>query len=99
MLSTGNQNTFLKINPYLASLTELISRAFIEKTYLRDHSIPITTLIYLANDLFKVLDKKDEPQKMNLVEELKISYKQLMGNPLTNNEKIRYWTSFYTQLI
>lgn len=48
----SRKNSSLQLsNKFLASLTELIGRVFIEKNYFQNASIPMVMVIFLVSDL------------------------------------------------
>lgn len=83
-------NTTTVINQSLASIVTLIGSFLIEKNFFQNSSVPITTAIYLANDLIKLLNHKEQdtqPEKMSLYKEFTIMGKLLVGKELTPAEQ------------
>lgn len=85
----------ITLNQSLAALVELAGCFLIEKNLFQNAAIPMMTLVYLANDLIKLLNKeedknkkeKKQPEKMNLYKEFAIMSKQLLGKKLTPEEE------------
>ncbi|MDQ2993360.1 MAG: hypothetical protein M3R00_00200 [Pseudomonadota bacterium] len=75
-----------KLNAYSAGFAEFVSRVMIERTFFQNNQIPQETLLYLANDLINAL-RSEKSVKMNVAQELLITYKQIRGQPLTEEEQ------------
>jgi hypothetical protein len=74
------------VNAFGASVVEFVSRLFIEEALFQNSNIPHQSLLYLANDLIRILSP-EKNVKFSIAKELTISYKQLRGQPLTEEEK------------
>jgi hypothetical protein len=77
---------FDNINTFSACGVELVSKLLIERAFFQNDQIPRETLLYLANDLIRAL-QPEESVKMNVAKELLITYKQLRGQKLTEEEQ------------
>ncbi|MDQ2993529.1 MAG: hypothetical protein M3R00_01070 [Pseudomonadota bacterium] len=73
------------VNVFTASIVEFVSRSLIDKAFFQNANISQTSLLYLANELIRMV-RDDKKKKMNVTQELIITYKQLTGRVLTEEE-------------
>jgi hypothetical protein len=74
------------LNSFSAELSNFVLRILIERTFFQNTQIPYDMLIYLINDLIKVLSPEKE-ETINFAKECTILWKECKGQPLTDEEK------------
>ncbi|MDQ2993361.1 MAG: hypothetical protein M3R00_00205 [Pseudomonadota bacterium] len=74
------------IHALSASVVEFVSRLLIEKAFFQNSNIPHQSLLYLANDLIRTLCP-EQKLKFSVAKEIGITYKQLCGQSLTEEEE------------
>lgn len=78
--------TLIQTNTLSATLVGFISRILIERNFFQNSQIPADLLLYLANDLIKIV----APQKkevLNMATEASVLWKQFRGTPLTREDE------------
>lgn len=86
MKNTHDEERVEIINQGGASLIQFVVQNFLDAFFFQSSSIPVISLMHIANTLIKEI-AKEQTEKFNLRKELKILYKKAQGEPLDLDEK------------